>query len=125
MSEQTNPMPEQSCQSRDLACGGSALLLWGLPVVALIVGANWRHGLFLWIPAFLVMGVACIANAARCGRLHCFITGPLFLLAAVYLALSGFHLVPAGSVLFWLPFGIAFVLARLAEFPLGTYRKRA
>ena len=83
-----DPMPEQSCQSRDLACGGSALLLWGLPVAALIVGANWRHGLLLWIPAFLVMGAACLANAAQCGRLHCYITGPLFLVAAVYAALS-------------------------------------
>lgn len=116
-------MSEQSCKSRDLACGGSALLLWGLPAVALIIGANWRHGLFLWIPAFLVMGVACLANVARCGRVHCYITGPLFLIAAVYLALSGFHLVPMGSVFFWGFFGAVFVLARLAEIPLGRYRK--
>ena len=25
------------------------------------------------------MGVACVANAARCGRTHCYLTGPFFL----------------------------------------------
>lgn len=81
-------MSEESCQSRDLACGRSAVLFWGLPTVALIVGASWRHGLLLWIPAFLVMGAACLANAARCGRVHCYITGPVCMLAAVYAALG-------------------------------------
>lgn len=115
-------MPEQSSKSRDLARGGSAVLLWGLPVVALIVGANWRHGLFLWIPAFLVMGLACLANAARCGRVHCYITGPLFLLAAVYAALSVVHLVPMQANIFLYSIVAVFVLARLAEIPLGRYR---
>jgi len=61
----------------------------------LIVGSYWQKGrLLLWIPAFLVMGVACLANAARCGRVHCYITGPLSLFALVYVVLSEFHLVP-------------------------------
>jgi hypothetical protein len=29
------------------------------------------------------MGVACIVNALRCGRVHCYLTGPFFLLMAV------------------------------------------
>lgn len=37
----------------------------------------------LWIPSFAVMGVACRVNARGCGRLHCFVTGPLFLLASL------------------------------------------
>jgi hypothetical protein len=72
-----------------------AVFLWCLPVVALIVGSYWQKGrLLLWIPAFLVMGAACLANAARCGRVHCYITGPLSLLAIVYVVLAEFHLVP-------------------------------
>ncbi|MGH9605776.1 MAG: hypothetical protein ACRD3N_08750 [Terracidiphilus sp.] len=125
MPEQTMPMPEESCHSRDLACGRSALLFWGLPGVALIVGADWRHGLLLWIPAFLAMGVACLVNAARCGRVHCYVTGPLFLLAAVYASLSVAHLVPMPAVIFLLSIVAVLVLAKLAEFPLGRYRKRA
>jgi hypothetical protein len=124
MSEQTSPVAEQSCQSRDLACGGSALLLWGVPVVALIVGANWRHGLFLWIPAFLVMGAACLANAARCGRVHCYVTGPLCLLAAVYAALAVVHLVPMPAGIFLNSILAITVLAFLVEIPLGRYRTR-
>jgi hypothetical protein len=118
-------MTEQSYQSRDLACGRSAVLLWGLPTIALIVGANWRHGLLLWIPAFLLMGAACLANAARCGRLHCYITGPLFMLAALYAALAVAHLVPMQAEIFLFSIVAVFLLARLAEFPFGKYRKRA
>lgn len=76
-------MSDQNHKATDLACGRSAVLLWWLPVAALIVGANWpKFQLLLWLPAFLVMGAACLANAARCGRVHCYVTGPLFLLAA-------------------------------------------
>jgi hypothetical protein len=39
--------------------------------------------LLLWAPAFLVAGISCLVNARRCGRFHCFMTGPLYLLAAV------------------------------------------
>lgn len=84
-------MSEQSRKSRNLEItGASAVLLWWLPVAALIVGANWQKlTLLLWIPALLVMGAACLASTARCGRVHCYVTGPLFLLAAVYVALRG------------------------------------
>lgn len=33
------------------------------------------------------MGVACIVNALRCGRVHCYLTGPFFLVMAL-IALS-------------------------------------
>lgn len=29
------------------------------------------------------MGLACLANAARCRRMHCYFTGPYFLLLAL------------------------------------------
>jgi len=29
------------------------------------------------------MGGACLVNAVRCGRLHCYVTGPFFLLGAI------------------------------------------
>ena len=78
----------------------------------------------LWLPALLMMGVACLRNAARCGRVHCYITGPLSLLAAVYVALSAFHVVPMQPGMFLnIILGVA-VLAYLAEIPFGKYRKR-
>ena len=120
-------MSEQSRKSRNLEItGASAVLLWWLPVAALIVGANWQKlTLLLWIPALLVMGAACLANTARCGRVHCYVTVPLFLLAAVYVVLWGFHLVPMRPGIFlYTILGIT-VLAYLAEIPLGKYRKSA
>lgn len=115
-------MSEQSCEMRDLVRGRSALLLWCLPVVALIVGLNWQKGRpILWVPAFLIMAGACIGNAARCSRRHCYVTGPVYLLAAVYVALSALNLAPmrAGVFLF-IVFGITAV-ACLAEGPFGKY----
>jgi hypothetical protein len=35
------------------------------------------------------MGVTCIANATRCGRTHCYFTGPFFLIMAVGVVLHG------------------------------------
>lgn len=118
-------MFEQGCTTRDLARGGSAVLLWCLPIVAVLVGWHYQKArLVLWISAFLVMGVACLANSARCGRVHCYVTGPLLLLAAAYVILSGFHLVPMQAGIFLnIIFGVA-VLACLAEIPLGRYRRK-
>ncbi len=73
---------KEGSQKADLVCGKSAILLWYLPAFALIIGLNWAAArAWLWIPAFLVMGATCVVNAARCGRLHCFVTGPVYLLA--------------------------------------------
>ena len=119
-------MNQQSCKSSDLALTWNAVLLWCLPVVALIIGSYWPRGrLLLWIPAFLVMGVACLVNAARCGRVHCYVTGPLSFLAIVYVMLAEFHLVPMDAGYFLDSILAVSILAFLAEIPLGRYRKRA
>jgi hypothetical protein len=119
-------MDRQSCKSSDLVMSWKAVLLWGLPVAALIVGSYWQKGrLLLWIPAFLVMGVACLANAARCGRVHCYITGPLSLFAIVYVVLAKFHLVPMDAGYFLDSILAVSILAFPVEIPLGRYRRRA
>ncbi|MGA8441918.1 MAG: hypothetical protein WB762_01560 [Candidatus Sulfotelmatobacter sp.] len=118
-------MSEQSCETRDLARGWGALLLWCIPVVALLVGLNWEKAPpILWIPAFLIMAAACIANAARCGRRHCYVTGPVYLLAAVYVALSALNLAPMRpGVCLCVVLGIT-VIACLAEGPFGSYNRK-
>ena len=50
-------------------------------------------------------------------------TGPLFLVAAVYVVLWGFHLVPMQLGIFLDTILGITVLAYLAEIPLGKYRK--
>jgi hypothetical protein len=63
------------------------LMLWVIPgVVALgsFVGATGIPALLLLGGvACLAMGVACLINAARCQRLHCYFSGPYFLALAL------------------------------------------
>ena len=92
----------------------------------LVVGLSWPTGrTWLWIPALVVAGGTCIVNAGRCGRLHCYITGPFFLLAAVYVVLAEFHIVPLQPGRFLLVVLVVSVAACLAQFPLGSYVKKA
>jgi hypothetical protein len=51
------------------------------------------------------------------------VAGPLFLLAAGYVALSGFRLVPMRPGIFLNVILAVAVLACLAEIPFGKYRK--
>ncbi len=64
-------------------------------------------------------------RAGRCGRLHCYITGPFFLLAAVYVVLAEFHKVPLQPGRFVLVVFVVSAAACLTEFPLGRYTKEA
>ena len=60
-------------------------VLWCLPLAAGIAGRILlpvRTAAIVWAVAFLWMGAACLANALRCHRLHCYISGPVFLLGA-------------------------------------------
>lgn len=66
-------------------------LAWGFPTAALIVavfmGSPART--VIWAAALAWMGAACIANAVRCGRRHCYLTGPFFLIMAGAAVLHG------------------------------------
>jgi len=78
----------------------------------------------VWVPALVVMGLGCLVNAARCGRLHCYVTGPLYLGAALYVVLFAFGLVVLHPDLFLIIVLVVSCLAECAEIPLGKYRKR-
>jgi hypothetical protein len=80
-----------TCAREDLASQRIGWFLWGLPAVALAVGAvvGPVARTIVWPAAFLVAGVSCAVNASRCGRMHCYFTGPLYLLAAVATLLVG------------------------------------
>jgi uncharacterized protein len=117
---------KQGSQKADLICGKSAILLWYLPTIGLSMGFNWAPArAWLWIPAFLVICVGCLVNAAQCGRLHCFVTGPVYLLAAIYTALAAFGLVPMRPNVFLLIVLAITICAFVAEWPLGTYRDKS
>jgi hypothetical protein len=72
----------------------AAWLVWRLPEALFILGIFWRGARFwLWVPSLTVAGLACTVNPRRCGRRHCFATGPLFLLGAVATLLQGLEIV--------------------------------
>ncbi len=112
-------------EADDLVGKRSGLWLWCLPTLLFIVGLNWETVRpWLWIPALLVMRIGCALNAKRCGGLHCYITGPIFLLAAVYVILAERNIVPLRPNLFAIVVLGVSALACFAEFPFGRYVSR-
>lgn len=118
----------QTCQvpnpnaPHDLTRGAPALLIWCLPVAMLYAGGVWQAGgVWLWAAAFAIMGTGCLLNARRCGRTHCYLTGPVLLLAALWSLLSVFGVVGMHRNLLMLAVVTVAALAYLAEYPLGRY----
>ena len=54
---------------------------WGLPAGIMLLAMHLppTPRAAVWIAMLWWMGVACLANARRCGRTHCRYTGPFFL----------------------------------------------
>jgi hypothetical protein len=102
-----------------------------LPVLALIasgfldIGQGWQTA--IWTVSLTTMGAACVANALRCGRVHCYATGPFFLAMALVTLLYGLGVIPMGNhawnliALAVLVGGIA--LCCLPEVFFGRYRR--
>ena len=117
----------ETCRPKDFTRRRIAWLLWGVPVAALILGSFVAPvpRMLLWTPAFVLAGVACVVNAAQCGRLHCYITGPLYLLAAVATVLAGTDLVALRWS--WIDGAVVggTILAYVPEWVRGRYVSRA
>jgi hypothetical protein len=116
---------EPDCASRDLVRRKLFAWMW-VGTVALIVFQE------LWPPSqpwplvavLAAWGGFCSTNALRCGRLHCYITGPIFLFAGTWLALAGLGLIGVANHWFnGLIFG-ALLLGVIAELSIGKYSRR-
>lgn len=117
---------KSSCEKNDLTRGISGIALWCLPTCALLAGLAWASlRSWLWIPALLIMGVACLVNAARCRRVHCYFAGPIFLLAAAYVASAEIWVLPMRPGNFLGALLVLVALAYLVEMALGKYRSGA
>jgi hypothetical protein len=138
-SEGPTSRPEKAAEScskwqtetTDWARGTRLLLIWCLPIVILLA-SSWiggRYLIVLW-PALLTwMGLACLLNARRCHRLHCYLTGPYFLLLALVSLLHGLDIVPLGDR-GWSMLSVALLvggpfLVYVPEWALGRYRRPA
>ncbi|MGH7563446.1 MAG: hypothetical protein ACREK5_03370 [Gemmatimonadota bacterium] len=86
----TNPISSESgdaCRPGEVR-GLGAVLGWAVPIAMIVLGSILEEWiLWLWIPAFLAIGITCSVNAARCGRTHCYAVGPICLVASLLLSL--------------------------------------
>jgi hypothetical protein len=115
---------DNACGRNDLVERKISWVLWRVPLVAFVVGTFLQPlpRMLLWTPALLLAGGACVINATNCGRIHCFITGPLYLLAATLTVLGALEVVsvPWALIAFGVPAGT--IIAYAAEQVLGKYR---
>jgi|SRR5215469_915993 len=115
--------------ARDLTRGRRGLLIWGVPIAILLLGSYLpeRYLVVLWPIVLTFMGVVCLVNARGCGRVHCYFTGPFFLVMAGLALLYGLGLIPLGPHgwnilgLILLVGGIGFTCG--PELLLGQYRR--
>jgi hypothetical protein len=108
--------------------GVSFFFLWCVPWCAFALGFIGLPGLrtLLWTASLAVMGVACLINASRCGRVHCRFTGPFFILGALASFAYGLGILPLGpSGWNWIGIGTVvggLILCCVPELLLGSYR---
>ena len=81
-------------ESRDLLSQPwMAILLYCVPAAVIVLTARAdigdRYRTIAWTASLLILGIACLANSARCRRTHCYFTGPFFLLMALVTVLYG------------------------------------
>jgi len=121
-----------NCKSRDiLSSWWRVFILYWLPAIAIVVAgapaisSGWRT--VVWTVALATMGVPCIVNALRCGRVHCYLTGPFFLLMALIALSYGLGILHLGgngwNLLGLLTLIGAIALWCLPEMFLGKYRQ--
>ncbi len=68
------------------------MIIWGIPILVLICSTLLVSRMligWIWAISLLWMGVACLFNAKKCKRTHCFYTGPFFILMAIVSLLFG------------------------------------
>lgn len=122
----------KACAQRDLVRNSDSMfLLWGLPAALMLLtvccaGGGWIVTIS-WTLSLVVMGTACLVNACGCGRMHCYFTGPFFLLMAGVSLLHGTQVLSLGPQ-GWLYIGIALLLGGVLlyfvpEWVWGRYRR--
>jgi hypothetical protein len=124
-----HPQMPPALSHKDWASGWRGLLLWGVPI-SVLLAASWlpeRYLVVIWPVVLTFMGVACLANARRCGRVHCYATGPFFLILAGGSILYGLGVMPLGSN-GWNTLGLILLVGSIAlcsgsELLFGRYRR--
>jgi hypothetical protein len=107
----------------------SVCLWWGLPV-AIGASASFLHPSFradagLCAVLFLWMATGCLLNAMRCHRLHCYISGPVLLVGAIFAALTAAGVIQVSLRMFDNAVGATLILALLSLVPEIVWERYA
>jgi hypothetical protein len=118
-------------EGKDLAAKPlSFMWAWGFPLLVLF-SLNFALGVLpfsaiviIMSGVFVWMGLACVLNAQRCRRRHCYYSGPIFLIGAVAVLLVGFNVISLGRdglmIVVWGTLGLA-LLTFATEPVFGKY----
>jgi hypothetical protein len=127
-------MRDGADDSRDLLSDRLAtIVIYWLPIAALVASGFFAVTNTLrtaiWAVALITMGVGCVLNALRCGRVHCYATGPFFLIMAAVAVSYGVGVLPLGprgwSTVSLVTLVGGFALYYLPELFFGMYRPRS
>jgi hypothetical protein len=112
----------------DWTRGIHGCVIWGVPLATLLISPRigTRYLVILWPVLLAFMGVGCLLNIRRCGRTHCYVTGPFFLVLAAIALLYGVGVLPLGTR-GWSTLSLLLVLGSVAlccgsEWIFGRYR---
>ncbi len=109
----------------DLVLSRASWLLWGIPLALGVTGILWSLGRpYLITIAFTWAGLACVVNAMRCGRFHCYVTGPLYLGLGLVSGLTGLGILNIEWIWIGMVFVIGTFIAYLPEFVGRRYVRR-
>jgi hypothetical protein len=99
----------------------SGLFWWCAPIAIGLstspLGLSTRVAALVWAVSFVWMATGCVLNARRSHRLHCYVSGPLFLLGAIAVGLLAAGLTIFGPHALNNIVGITFVLVLLSFIP--------
>lgn len=117
-------------ESRDWTRGpASAFVWWCLPLAIGIgsgfLGLSSRAMAFAWMGALAWMGAGCVLNALRCHRLHCYISGPAFLIGAIACGLLGAGTLVLGPRALSYAVSLTFAAVLLSFLPERIWRRYA
>jgi hypothetical protein len=104
-------------------------LLWGVPVVLVVVaGIAYGESVLsltardtLWVVAVAWAGTGCLINGLSCGRVHCRIDGILFPILSIVGVLSVLSVISFDWNLFWLAFLVILVGSFVPEWTWKKY----
>ena len=107
----------------------SMMIWWGLPLAGVmsvsLLHLSFHASAALVSGAFTWMAIGCLLNALRCHRVHCYISGPVFLAGAIVAGLAAAGVTAVDPRTFGFAVNATMVLALLSFAPELVWKRYA